>query len=159
VPPVMPVKAAPAVVFTHGPVVGVTLQQVRVDGFTETDQFASIGGFTALSFLAQTRNSAVTELGYQASTDIGIWHPFGKLVWNHELVDPNRDVTAFLTSASFAPGYSLPAVVLGTDWGTATLGTSIKLSPNVTGVATFISQFAQESVTTYGGQVGVNVAF
>jgi outer membrane lipase/esterase len=159
VPPVMPVKAAPALVLTHGPVVGVTLQQVRVDGFTETDQFASIGGFTALSFLAQTRDSAVTELGYQASTDIGIWHPFGKLVWNHELVDPNRDVTAFLTSASFAPGYSLPAVLLGTDWGTATVGTSVKLSPDVTGVASFISQFAQQSVTTYGGQVGVNVAF
>jgi outer membrane lipase/esterase len=81
------------------------------------------------------------------------------VVWNHELVDPNRDVTAFLTSVSFAPGYSLPAVVLGSDWGTATVGTSIKLSSNVTGVVTLISQFAQESVTTYGGQVGVNVAF
>jgi outer membrane lipase/esterase len=159
VPPVMPVKATPAVVLTHGPVVGLTLQQVHVDGFTETDQFASIGGFTALSFLAQTRDSAVTELGYQASTDIGVWHPFAKVVWNHELVDPNRDVTAFLTSVSFAPGYSLPAVVLGSDWGTATVGTSIKLSSNVTGVVTLISQFAQESVTTYGGQVGVNVAF
>jgi outer membrane lipase/esterase len=159
VPPVMPVKAAPAVALTHGPVVGVTLQQVRVDGFTETDQFASIGGFTALSFLAQTRDSAVTELGYQASADIGLWHPFGKLVWNHELVDPNRDVTAFLTSASFAPGYSLPAVVLGTDWGTATVGASVKLSPNVTGVVSFVSQFAQQSVTTYGGQVGINAAF
>lgn len=157
--PVMPVKATPAIALTHGPVVGVTLQQVRIGGFTETDQFASIGGFTALSFLGQIRDSAVAELGYQASTDIGVWHPFGKLVWNHELVDPNRDVTAFLTSVSFAPGYSLPAVMLGANWGTATLGTSIKLSSNVTGVATFISQFAQESVTTYGGQVGVNVAF
>jgi outer membrane lipase/esterase len=159
VPPVMPVKAAPAVALTHGPVVGVTLQQVRVDGFTETDQFVSIGGFTALSFLAQSRNSAVTELGYQASTDIGLWHPFGKLVWNHELLDPNRDVTAFLTSVSFAPGYSLPAVMLGTDWGTATVGASVKLSPNVTGVVSFSSQFAQQSVTTYGGQVGINAAF
>jgi hypothetical protein len=60
---------------------------------------------------------------------------------------------------SFAPGYSLLAVMLGADRGTATLGTSIKLSSNVIGVATFISQFAQESVTTYGGEVGVNVAF
>jgi outer membrane lipase/esterase len=155
----MPVKAAPAFAITHGPVVGITLQQVRVDGFTETDQFASIGGFTALSFLAQTRNSAVTELGYQVSTDIGIWHPFGKLVWNHELVDPNREVTAFLTSASFAPGYSLPAVVTGTDWGTATVGTSMKITRDVTGIATVVSQFGQQSVTTYGGQVGINVAF
>jgi outer membrane lipase/esterase len=155
----MPVKAAPALVITQGPVVGITVQQVHVNGFTETDQFASIGGFTALSFLAQTRNSAVTELGYQVSTDIGLWHPFGKLVWNHELVDPNREVTAFLTSASFAPGFSLPAVVSGTDWGTATIGTSMKITRDVTGIATLISQFGQQSVTTYGGQVGINVAF
>jgi hypothetical protein len=60
---------------------------------------------------------------------------------------------------SFAPGYSLLAVMLGADRGTATLGTSIKLSSNVIGVATFISQFARESVTTYGGEVGVNMPF
>jgi outer membrane lipase/esterase len=156
---VMPVKAAPAMLYImHGPIVGVTLQQVRVDGFTETDQFAAIGGFTALSFLAQIRNSAVTELGYQASVDVGIWHPFAKLVWNHELANTDRQVTALLTTASFAPDYSLPAVVLGRDWGTGTVGTSLKMSRDVTGLATFVSQFAEHNVTNYGGQVGINIA-
>jgi outer membrane lipase/esterase len=156
----MPIKAAPAgLTFTHGPVVGLTLQQVRVNGFTETDQFAAVGGFTALSFLSQTRNSAVSELGYQASVDLGMWRPFGKVVWNHELADTDRQVTAFLTSASFAPGYSLPAVTFGKDWGTAQLGTSVKLARDVTAFAAFNSQFAEQNVTTYGGQVGVNIAF
>jgi outer membrane lipase/esterase len=156
----MPVKAPPtALTLTHGPLVGVTLQQVRVNGFTETDQFASIGGFTALSFLAQTRNSAVSELGYQASVDLGSWRPFGKVAWNHEWVNGERDVTAFLTSASFAPGYSLPAVVFGKDWGTAQVGTSFRLTQDVAAMAAFTSQFAQQNVTTYGGQVGFNVAF
>jgi outer membrane lipase/esterase len=156
----MPLKAAPvALAITHGPVVGITLQQVRVGGFTESDQFGAVGGFTALSFLSQLRDSAVTELGYQASVDMGIWRPFAKLVWNHELVDPDRSVTAFLTSASFAPGYSMPAVVFGSDWGTATIGTSLKLSRDVTGLATFVSEFAEHSVTNYGGQIGINVAF
>jgi outer membrane lipase/esterase len=80
-------------------------------------------------------------------------------VWNHELADTDRQVTAFLTSASFAPDYSLPAVTFGKDWGTAQLGTSVKLAPDVTAFAALNSQFAEQNVTTYGGQVGVNVAF
>jgi outer membrane lipase/esterase len=154
-----PVKAVPAAAsVVHGPVIGLTLQRVHVNGFTETDQFTDIGGFTALSFLSQTRNSAVSELGYQASVDLGAWRPFGKLVWNHELVNTDRQVTALLTSASFAPAFSLPAVTFGKDWGTAQLGTTYKLSQSATAFAAFNTQLAQQNVTTYGGQVGINVA-
>ena len=156
----MPVKApAPASILTHGPVVGITLQRVHVDGFTETDQFAAIGGFTALSFLDQTRDSAVTELGYQASIDFGTLRPFAKVVWNHELANTDRSVTAFLTTVNFAPGFSMPAVEVGKDWGMANLGTAIKLSRNVSGFVAVVAQFAQSNVTNYGGQVGINVAF
>ena len=91
---------------THGPVTGLTWQRVKVDGFTETDSF---GGFTALSFGDQVRNSAVTELGYQVFYDIGKWRPFAKLVWDHELVSSDRSVTASLTT-TVAPSYSMPAV-------------------------------------------------
>ena len=58
---------APSLVFNHGPLAGIVLQRVHVNGFNETDQFASIGGLTALSFADQTRNSAVSELGWQAA--------------------------------------------------------------------------------------------
>ena len=155
-----PVKALPATPsVVHGPVVGLTLQQVHVNGFAETDQFANVGGFTALSFLGQTRNSAVSELGYQGSVELGAWGPFGKLVWNHELANTDRQVTAFLTTASFAPGFSLPAVTFGKDWGTAQLGTTYKLTQSATAFAAINGQLAQQNVTTYGGQVGINVAF
>ena len=137
--------------FTHGPVVGITLQRVWVGSFTET------GSFTSLAFDDQTRNSAVTELGYQASFDAGLFRPFVKAVWNHELASTDRLVTAYLTTIA-APGYSLPAVVLGKDWGTATAGTTFKLASNVTGLVAFVGQFAQHSVTNYGAQFGFNVA-
>jgi outer membrane lipase/esterase len=155
----LPVKAvAPAgPQITHGPVVGMVLQHVTVDGFTERDAFSSIGGFTALSFADQTRNSAVSELGYQASIDWGRWRPFAKVIWNHELASTDRSVTATLTS-TIAPSYSMPAVVLGKDWGTATVGTTAAFAPGVTGYATFTGQIAQQNVVTYGGQVGLNVA-
>ncbi len=81
---------APWPQITHGPLVGIVLQHIHVDGYTETDQFAAIGGFTALSFGDQTRDSAVTELGYQASIDLGKWRPFAKLVWDHELAPLDR---------------------------------------------------------------------
>ena len=152
--------AGTALSLVHGPVAGITLQRVRVNGFQESDAFAALGGFTALAFAAQTRKSAVTELGYKASINIGYWQPFAKLVWNHEL-DPNtdREVTAFLTTTTIAPGYSLPAVYFGENWGTASIGTGLKLAQNVTGYAAFNSQFAEDNATIYGGQIGVNVAW
>jgi outer membrane lipase/esterase len=128
-----------------------------VNGFTETDSFAPIGGFTALSFGDQTRNSAVTELGYQASIDFGRWRPFAKLVWNHELASTDRAVTASLTSVA-APSYWMPAVILGKDWGSGTIGATATIAQGITGYATFSGQMAQHNVVTYGGQVGLNVA-
>jgi outer membrane lipase/esterase len=142
---------------THGPVAGIVLQRVDVDGFTETDSFASIGGFTALSFASQTRDSAVSELGYRASVDVGIWQPFAKLVWNHELASTDRSVTASLTTIT-APSYWMPAVVLGRDWGTGTIGTTAIIAQGVTAYATFSGQMGQTNVVTYGGQLGLNVA-
>lgn len=65
-------------VLTYGPILGVILPQVYIDDFTETN---SSGAPTALSFGSQTRNSAVSELGYQASLKYGIWEPYAKVVW------------------------------------------------------------------------------
>jgi outer membrane lipase/esterase len=158
----LPTKAAPMAAelyLTHGPVAGILLQQIYVDGFREIDPFAgdATGGFTALSFAGQVRNSAVTELGYQVSTDIGLWYPYAKLAWNHELVSSNRLVTASLTTIA-APSYSMPVVVLGSDWGSAALGTTVALGHGTTGYASFTSKIAQSRATYYGGLIGVSVA-
>ncbi len=143
--------------FAHGPLAGMLLQQVRINGYTESDAFAAAGGFTALSFAAQTRNSAVSELGYQASMDVGIWSPFAKLAWDHELASTNRLVTASLTTIA-APSYSMPAVVLGADWATAEIGASVRMSRGVTGYAMFIGEIGQTNASYFGAQIGVNVA-
>ncbi|WP_426412906.1 autotransporter outer membrane beta-barrel domain-containing protein [Bradyrhizobium ganzhouense] len=142
-------------VLRHGPVVGIILQQVYVDGFTETNPS---GAPTALAFASQTRNSAVTELGYQANLKVGIWEPYAKLTWDHELADLNRLVGASLTSI-VAPAFSMPAVILGRDWAAATLGTRVRLASNVSGYAALTDQLGQGNATSYGGQVGLNVAF
>jgi outer membrane lipase/esterase len=155
-------KAPPAagLDFTYGPVAGIVLQRVGVNGFAESDMFAADpdGGFTALTYGSQVRNSAVTELGLQAGVDIGLWHPYGKLVWNHELNPDNRLVTAIEPEIPFAPAYSMPAVSFGRDWATAIVGTTAKLGRGMTGYASFSSELGQGDVTYYGGQLGLNVA-
>ena len=53
----------------------------------------------------------------------------------------------------------MPAVSLGPDWAAVTGGTTLKLAANMTGLLALSSTLAQRSVTAYGGQVGINVAF
>lgn len=138
--------------FKHGPLAGIVLQAVRVDGFTET------GSFTSLAFGDQSRDSAVSELGYRAEFDAGMFRPFAKAVWNHELTANDRSVTASLTTIA-APSFAMPAVDLGKNWGTGTLGVSANVTPQVTGIVSFTTQVGQNDVTTYGGQFGISVAF
>ena len=139
-------------IITYGPVGGFILQSARIEGFTET------GSFTSLSFAAQTRNSEISLLGAQAYTDWGIWHPFAQVVWDHEFDPLNRTVTASLTTIA-APSFSLPAVVVGRDWATATIGTQVTLSNHWSALASFTAQLGWQNVTNLGGLVGVNYAF
>jgi outer membrane lipase/esterase len=88
---------------------------------------------------------------------IGNWAPFAKLTWDHEFAGANRTVTASLTSIA-APSYYMPAIIPGTDWMTLSAGTSVRLERGITGFAMFTGEAAQKNVTSYGAQVGVNVA-
>ncbi|MGO9684670.1 MAG: autotransporter outer membrane beta-barrel domain-containing protein [Beijerinckiaceae bacterium] len=136
----------------QGPVAGLILQRVNVGGFTES------GSFTSLAFAGQTRDSEVSALGYRASFDWGQFSPYVQAVWNHELDPLNRSVTASLTTVA-APSYSMPAVQLGRDWATATIGTRLKIDASWTGLASFTAQLGQTHAMNYTGMVGLNCAF
>ena len=138
--------------WTHGPVAGILWQQVRVGGFTET------GSFTSLSFGDQVRDSAIGTLGYRVAFDAGMFRPFAKVAWNHELASTDRLIVTSLTT-TVAPSYRLPAIELGKDWGTGQIGTQVALGGGVTGIASFTAQVGQNGVVAYGGQAGLNVAW
>jgi outer membrane lipase/esterase len=133
---------------THSPLAGLTWQHVNIGGFTET------GGFTSLGFDDQTRDSLISGLGYKATYDLGRFRPYVQAVWNHEFA-ADRTVRASLTTIE-APSYEMPAVKLGRDWATATVGTTMNISSAFTGLASFTAQAGQTGVTTYGGRVGLN---
>jgi outer membrane lipase/esterase len=138
--------------FTHGPRAGITLQQVRIDGFTET------GSFTSLAFGSQTRNSAVGHLGYQVSYQTGAWRPFARAAWDHELASTDRSVTASLTTIA-APSYSMPAVTTGRDWADVTAGATVAIADNLTGLIAVNGIMSRRNVAAYGGELGLNIAF
>lgn len=139
---------------TTGPVAGVVLQQVRISGFTET----GTTGFTALSFGSQTQGSAVSQLGWRGSVNVGDWQPFAELDWNHEWAGNNRTVTASLISIA-APSYTAAAAPVADNWGSVLVGVSYKLNPQVTMLAAVSAMFVNPQVVSYGGELGVNVAF
>jgi outer membrane lipase/esterase len=139
---------------TTGPVGGLVLQQVCVDGFTET----GTSGVTALSFDGQTRGSVVTQLGWRVLADVGRWQPFVETKWNHEWAGKDRTVTAALTTVA-APAYSMDAFPVPSDWGTALVGSSYKLSSQVTLLGRFSFVFLNQQVSSFGGELGLNVSF
>jgi outer membrane lipase/esterase len=139
---------------TTGPVAGVVLQQVRLDGFTET----GTSGVTALSFGSQTRNSAVSQLGWRAAATLGDWQPFAEMDWNHEWAGGNRTITASLTSIA-APSYSTAAAPVAGNWATASLGVAYKLNARVMLRGAAFAEFVNPQATSYGGGLGVNVGF
>jgi len=140
--------------FTTGPVVGIIIQEARIDGFTEH----GTTGITALSFDSQTRDSQVTQLGWRGSIELGAWKPFAEATWNHELNDDDRMVTTALTSVA-APSYRSVATPVASDWGNATLGASCKLNDKIMLWAAFSEVFASSELTDYGGELGLRVSF
>lgn len=138
---------------SHGPFVGMNLQRIDIDQFTESD-----GGAAGLGYGRQRRTSAIGSLGYQASLDMGAVMPFGRLSVEHEFRDNERSVTAFVQSMT-APSFDLPAAKLERTWGMATIGAAMKFAPNLTGSLALSSQFAQSNVRNYSAQFGLSLGF
>ncbi len=140
--------------FATGPVAGLVVQQVEIDGFTETGD----SGVTALSFDGQTRESLVTQLGWRLLADQGDFRPFAEMNWNHECAGRDRTVTASLTSVG-APSYTMDAVPAVSDWATTSLGAFYALSPRVMLRGSASAMFINPQMTTCGGELGLNYSF
>jgi outer membrane lipase/esterase len=139
---------------TTGPVAGVVLQQIQLDGFTE----GGTSGITALRFGSQTRNSAITQLGWRGSVALGDWQPFAEIAWNHEWSNTSGKITTALTSIAAAPWSALGAPI-ASDWASATVGTTWRLTPQVTLRGAFSAMMVNPQVNSFGGELGVTMSF
>ena len=139
---------------TTGPVAGLILQQVQVNGFTES----GLTGVTALSFGTQTRESLVTQLGWRVCVGFGPLRPFAEMDWNHECGGKCPTVTTSLTSVG-APSWFADAVPVVSDWATSSLGAYYELTPQVMLRGAASAMFINPQMTTVGGDVSLNVCF
>lgn len=139
---------------TTGPVACMILQQAHLHNFTETGN----SGVTALSFASQTQNSLVSQLGWRILGDIGKWQPFAQARWNHEWGDKNNMITAQLTSVA-APAYTMAAAPVASNWADAWLGSTYQINSQATLQATFFAALFNRQITTYGGELGLNISF
>jgi outer membrane lipase/esterase len=140
--------------FSTGPVAGWVLQQIRFEGFTET----STTGLTALSFGSQTRNSAVSQLGWRIMADAGRLQPFVEANWNHECTGSGRTITTTLTSA-VAPSYVMDAAPVLSDWATTSLGAYYELSSRAMLRGNVSAMYANPQMTAVGGEFGLNYSY
>jgi len=137
-----------------GPVAGVVLQQVHLGGFTET----GLSGVTALTFGSQTRDSVVSQLGWRGSLNLGNWQSFVEATWNHEWAAKDRTLTAALTSVA-APSFTTAAAPRASDWARSSLGVSYRLNAQVVLRGSVSAVLLDPQVSSYGGEVGLNVGF
>ncbi|MGD0519475.1 MAG: autotransporter domain-containing protein, partial [Thermoguttaceae bacterium] len=140
--------------FICGPVAGLMLQQVHINGFTET----GTSGITALSFDSQTRDSLVTQLGWRISMDGGRLRPFAEADWNHECAGKNRTITTSLTSVG-APSYTMDAVPVVSDWATSSLGAYYELNSRVMLRGAASAMYINPQMITCGGEFSLNFCF
>ena len=103
--------------FRHGPVAGLLLQTIDVDGYAEDNPTQS----TALAYSDHRLDSLVGSLGWQARYDAGGWEPYLRATWDHEFEDAPDEVFASLQTV---PGleYAVPAHAFDGDFGTVAVG-------------------------------------
>jgi outer membrane lipase/esterase len=139
---------------TTGPVLGIVLQRLHLAGFTET----GTSGVTALSFTGQTRNAAICQLGWRATTSVDQWQLSAEAVWNHDWADRHREMTLALTSIT-TPAFTADAAPVSADWATASLGTAYRLNSQITLHATGTVMIGNPKVTSYGGNLTLNISY
>jgi outer membrane lipase/esterase len=139
---------------TTGPVAGMVLQQVRINGFAESGS----SGITALSYGQQVRDSIVSQLGWRIAADVGNWRPFIEGKWNHEWADKDRMVKAAITTAAAAP-YAIAADPVEPDWATGSIGVSYKINEQWMVRSSASTVLINPQVVSYGGELGVSVSF
>jgi outer membrane lipase/esterase len=109
--------------FTIGPVVGVTVQNVEINGFDETEIGATGTTSIMLRMAGQTRKSEVWSLGGRASLDIGGgWTPWLSATYDKERRDDVRVVTATPMTLATGNSFDVPAYMPDTSYTTLSVG-------------------------------------
>lgn len=105
--------------FRHGPLVGLSAQRVRIDGFAEDSPTAS----TSLAYPDQDFDSLVGSIGYRAEMNLGgNIRPYLQLTYDKEFGNLDDQAYAQLQSMPGTTPYAVPGVEFDDDYVTGRLG-------------------------------------
>jgi outer membrane lipase/esterase len=109
---------------THGPLLSLLSQSVRVDGYAEDSMQA-----TALEFSAQDRSTLLAGAGWQLSHATSArFQPYARLNYSQSLKTQTHDVSAQLRTMKGLLPYSAPGVDGPRTSGTLLLGARTTLA-------------------------------
>ena len=100
----------------HGPVVGLTWQKTKLDGYTESNTSSS-----ALGYHDQDLDSLVGRIGWQVRLDGAPVKPYLQVAYDHEFKDSN-EASAWLQSLPEVGTYYVPGLNLDRNYATVVLG-------------------------------------
>lgn len=105
--------------FTHGPVLGLVAQRIRIDGYAEDGATLA----TSLAFDSQSFDSLVGSIGYRAEMNIGSnVRPYIQLTYDKEFGDLEDEVFAQLQSMPDTTPYAVPGLSFDDSSVNAQLG-------------------------------------
>ena len=88
---------------THGPFIGLVAQEVRIDGFDESD-----GEVANLGYGSQRRHSLVGNAGWQLAYHANNWSPYARVGVEHEFEDRDNNLTLRALSIPEASDFRMP---------------------------------------------------
>ncbi|UTH75062.1 autotransporter outer membrane beta-barrel domain-containing protein [Chromobacterium sp. IIBBL 290-4] len=137
---------------TTGPVAGLDLAHVRVNGFAEQS-----GNSSSMIFGSQNLSSMVGRVGWQLDATVGQYSPYAKVSYAHEFDQNDRTVTAGLTSTvgDWTTNLGKP----GSNWMEWTAGVSANFSKSVTAYGQLTATSGRNGGNQTGGNIGVAVSF
>ncbi len=109
---------------THGPVLGVLMQRIDVDGYAEDQPTLS----TALAYPDQSFDSMITSLGWQASYKINDHlAPYTRMTWDMEHEDQAEEAFARSQSIAGSLEYAVPGLEFDDTYLTLQIGARTEL--------------------------------
>jgi len=111
----------------HGPIIGLTYQNINQDSFTETSEVSLV----ALSFEDYRTESVESELGYQIQAEVGLFQPFARASMRREFNEVENKITAAITSsADYNQNYDIYMPIKNVNYKNYRVGTNININEN-----------------------------
>lgn len=109
--------------FKHGPVLSLLSQQIRVDGYVESNTSA-----TAMQYGNQRFDSLIGSAGWQASYSANAhFSPYARLTYDREFERAPEHAFAQLQTISGLAPYAVPGLEMDRGYGSLTLGARTRL--------------------------------